>query len=235
MANGDLGIRLTRNPNGNQGQPVLIGGVELLTTQSEQSSGADAPGFSMESGLEIRQRNTTIPNSGTITGAVESSGLGALRRQARRREFVRITTPEGSINRCVVEEVQRTREGGFIDKFEVDVTWAQIFTANVGTVQLRAVTQDGPKSGSAGSNGGGQQSLVGSNTQTTQNGPQAEADAPTNASGPIDEFVTNTQQTANDAAATLGNLGNAIGGWAASTNDQIGNAIGLGPTGGDDT
>ena len=205
MANGDLGIREIRNPNGS-GQPVLVGGVEVYTTSSEQSSGADAPTKSMESGAEITQRNVLVPNAGTISGAVESSGLGPLRRQARTREFVSITTPEGSLPRCVVEDVSRTREGGFVDKFGVKIQWRQVFLANVGTAELRAITSDGPKSPSAGGGGSEQRSLVGDQQKNTTNGPQVDASGDQG-------FITNTQQTVDAAAQTLGNIGNSIGSW----------------------
>ena len=203
-ANGNLGVRLIRNPNGSL-QPVTVGGVVVIPTESEQSSGADAPTKSMESGAEITQRNVLVPNSGTISGAVASSGLGALRRQARTREFIRITTPEGSLPRCVVEDVSRTREGGHLDKFGVDIQWRQVFIANVGTAELRAITQDGPKSGAAGS-GGGQQSLVGNQQKNTSNGPQVDASGDQG-------FIANTQQTVDGAAQTLGDIGNAVGDW----------------------
>lgn len=160
-------LPVINNPN-NSSQPVIVGGIELITTQSEQESGVDAPTKSMERGAEISQRNVVVPDSGTLTGAVDSSGLSALQGLTRRREPITITTPESTITNCVVESVQRTREGQHVDKYEVVVDWRQVFVAEVGTVTVTAQTGDGKKS--QGSSGADSISLAGSDSDSSAQG-----------------------------------------------------------------
>lgn len=160
-------LPVTQNPNFS-GQPVIVDGVEVVTTMSEQESGVDAPTKSMERGAEISQRNVVVPESGTITGAVDSSGLSALQGLTRRREPITITTPESTITNCVVEAVRRTREGQHVDKFEASIEWRQVFVAEVGTVTITAVTGDGKKS--EGSSESDSVSLAGSESESSAEG-----------------------------------------------------------------
>ncbi|WP_407934094.1 phage baseplate protein [Halocatena halophila] len=155
-------MKLVENPHW-AGSPVIVGGVEIITTQSEQESGVDAPTRSIEQGHEVTQRNVLTPESGTITGVVRASELSALSSLSRRREPVTITTPEGTISNCVVEKVTRTREGGHLEKFDITVKWRQVFIAEVGTVSITAQTGDGKKS--QGSSNASSNSLAGSKSK----------------------------------------------------------------------
>lgn len=166
-------LPVTQNPN-YSGQPVIVDGTEIITTQSEQESGVDAPTKSMERGAEISQRNVVVPESGTITGAVDSAGLSALQGLTRRREPITITTPEATITNCVVEAVRRTREGQHVDKFGVTIDWRQVFTAAVGTVTITAQTGDGKKSQGSGS--ALPISLSGSDSETSSQGADTGSD-----------------------------------------------------------
>ena len=158
---GALGVRRITNPNFSGGGPVLIGGVELWTVEAEQSGGQDIPQEPLEGGYEVSGRNVLTPESGTLTGAVNSDGLGALKDLYRRQEPVSITTPEGRVTECFVDDVSRTRQGQFVDKFGVEVSWQQVFLAEAGTTSVQAITADGKATGSAGSDGG--QTFVQSN------------------------------------------------------------------------
>lgn len=161
-------LPLIRNPNFS-GQPVIVGGVEVITTESEQLSGVDAPTKSMERGAEISQRNVLHPDSGTITGAVDGAGLSALQGLTRQREPISITTPESTISNCVVEEVTRTREGRHVSKFGVSIAWRQVLIAEIGSVTITAVTGDGKKS--QGASDSSSVSLAGSkSTSSAQSG-----------------------------------------------------------------
>lgn len=155
------------------GQPVIVGGVEVTTTKSEQESGVDAPTKSIERSAEITQRNVLVPESGTITGAVDSSGLSSLRGLATRREPITITTPEATIQNCVVETVSRTRDGQFLTKFDVTIDWRQVFIAEIGSTTLQAVTGDGKKT--KGSSGSSPLSLAGSDSKSSSQGANSDS------------------------------------------------------------
>ena len=146
---GALGVRRITNPNFSGGGPVLIGGVELWTVEAEQSGGQDVPQEPLEGGYEVSGRNVLTPESGTLTGAVNSDGLGALKDLYRRQEPVSITTPEGRVAECFVDDVSRTRQGQFVDKFGVEVSWQQVFLAETGTTSVQAITADGKATESA--------------------------------------------------------------------------------------
>lgn len=150
------------------GQPVIVGGVEVITTQSDQESGVDAPTKSMERSAEITQRNVLVPESGTITGAVDSSGLSSLRGLVTRREPITITTPEATVQNCVVETVSRTREGQHVSKYGVTIDWRQVFIAEIGSTTLEAITGDGKKS--KGSSSSSPLSVAGSDSKSSSNG-----------------------------------------------------------------
>lgn len=162
-----MALPLVRNPH-RSGTPVVIGGVELITTQSEQTSGVDAPTKTLEKGSEINQRSVTKPESGTITGAVDASGLSGLHSLVQERTPISITTPEGTLSQCYVEEVSRTRDGRYVSKFGVRVNWRQIKLATLSTVSIEAVTNDGKKSQGSGS--ASPISLAGSNSQQSGSG-----------------------------------------------------------------
>lgn len=176
---GSSGLPVVRNPSGNTGPKVMVGGVEVITTTAEQQSGVEAPTKSIEHGAEISQRNVIKPESGSITGAVSGSGLSSLRGLARRRQPISITTPESTIKKCVVENVRRTREGQHVSKFGVTIQWRQVLLANVGSVVITAVTDDGKKSPSSGDTGS--VSLAEAESKKTPKG--------TNGDGENDTFV----------------------------------------------
>lgn len=155
------------------GQPVIVGGVEVITTQSEQESGVDAPTKSMERSAEITQRNVLVPESGTITGAVDSSGLSSLRGLVTRREPITITTPEATVQNCVVANVSRTREGQHVNKFGVTIDWRQVFIAEIGSTTLEAITGDGKKS--KGSSSSSPLSLAGSDSKSSSQGASSDS------------------------------------------------------------
>lgn len=138
-----------QNPNWS-GTPVVIGGVTLITTRSEQSSGVEGATRTLEKGSEIAQRNVTQPESGTITGATDASGLSGLYNIAQKRQPISITTPEGTIPQCYVSNVSRTREGGDVNKYDVTVEWNQIKLATLSSVSITATTGDGKKSQNSG-------------------------------------------------------------------------------------
>lgn len=162
-----MSLPVVRNPNWS-GQPVIIGGIELLTTSATQESGVDAPTKSMEKGAEISQRNVQHPESGTISGAVDGSGLSGLHSLVQQRDPISITTPEGTVQKCVVQNVSRTREGHHVSKFGVEVEWRQVLTAELGSVTIQAVTPDGKKSSGSGSSS--PISLAGSKSTSTSSG-----------------------------------------------------------------
>lgn len=163
-----MSLKVIRNPEWS-GQPVVVGGVEVVTTTSEQESGVDAPTKSMERGAEISQRNVQHPERGTIRGAVDGAGLSSLRGLTQRRDPISITTPETTVTKCVVENVRRTREGRHVSKFGVEIDWRQVLIAELGSVSIQAVTQDGKSTSSSSS--APSQSLAGSKGKSTSSGP----------------------------------------------------------------
>ena len=231
---GALGVRRITNPNFSGGGPVLIGGVELWTVEAEQSGGQDVPQEPLEGGYEVSGRNVLTPESGTLTGAVKSDGLGALKDLYRRQEPVSITTPEGRVAECFVDDVSRTRQGQFVDKFGVEVSWQQVFLAETGTTSVQAITADGKATGSAGSEG--QSSLVQSDSGTSGSSGEGSGGGAQIVSGEA-ASVGATQGTfdppeSTDAGLqnigeTLGNFAGDIADWATG-GDGDGNSSGEG-------
>ena len=218
---GALGVRRITNPNFSGGGPVLIGGVELWTVEAEQSGGQDVPQEPLEGGYEVSGRNVLTPESGTLTGAVKSDGLGALKDLYRRQEPVSITTPEGRVAECFVDGVTRTRQGQFVDKFGVEVSWQQVFLAETGTTSVQAITADGKATGSSGGDGG--QTFVQSDSGTggtSGSGSGGDSTGSASGAGPTGEL----------AGAGEGGLepGEQVGeaGGVASPNINIGETLG---------
>lgn len=147
---GGSSLPIVKNPNGKTAQSIVVGGVEVIATSSKQTSGVEVPTKSLERGAEISQRNVVEPDTGTITGAVGPSGLSSLKGLARRRDPISITTPESTIQKCVVESVQRTRKGEYTNKFGVVINWRQVLIAQVGSVEIKASTGDGKKTKGSG-------------------------------------------------------------------------------------
>ena len=216
---GALGVRRITNPNFSGGGPVLIGGVELWTVEAEQSGGQDVPQEPLEGGYEVSGRNVLTPESGTLTGAVNSDGLGALKDLYRRQEPVSITTPEGRVAECFVDDVSRTRQGQFVDKFGVEVSWQQVFLAETGTTSVQAITADGKATGSAGSEG--QSSLVQSDSGTSGVSGEGSGGGAQIVSGEA-ASVGATQGTFNPPESTdagLRNIGETLGNFAGDIAD----------------
>ena len=235
---GALGVRRITNPNFSGGGPVLIGGVELWTVEAEQSGGQDVPQEPLEGGYEVSGRNILTPESGTLTGAVESDGLVALKDLYRRQEPVSITTPEGRVAECFVDDVTRTRKGEFVDKFGVEVSWQQAFLAETGTTSVQAITADGKATGSAGNES--QSSLVQSSTGSGSGGDSTGSASGTGPTGELagagegglesDEQVGEHGGVASpniNIGETLANFADGIADWATGGDDD-GNSSGGG-------
>jgi hypothetical protein len=193
--------------------------VELWTVEAEQSGGQDVPQEPLEGGYEVSGRNVLTPESGTLTGAVNSDGLGALKDLYRRQEPVSITTPEGRVAECFVDDVSRTRQGQFVDKFGVEVSWQQVFLAEAGTTSVQAITADGKATGSAGSEG--QPSLVQSDSGTSGTSGEGSAGGAQIVSEEA-ASVGATQGTFNPPESTdagLQNIGETLGNFAGDIAD----------------
>lgn len=206
-----LGVREVESPEGSS-QSVIVGGVEVAATSSEQAGGQDAPTAPVESGAEVTQRNVITPENGTITGWTDTQGLSSLYALYASREPISITTPEATVPLCVVEEISRTRDGQYVDAFQIDIEWRQILLGELGTATITAVTADGPKSPAAGSGPtSSEPSLVGGETKSTSGGPDAAPPA-------VVAAVENTPEPASasgsdDGGGWLDNIGSAIGDW----------------------
>lgn len=176
MAHGTT-IRVSHHPEGIEGPPIIVGGVELLTTSEDQETAQNAPTKSLASGQEITQRNVIEPESGALTGWTETAGVAELRSLAQEKEPISISTSEGTITRCVVESVSRTHDGQYMDAVEVEVVWRQILVAQIGTATIQAVTSDGASYPSAQSTPpGSENTVLGSDSQTASSGPTLAAE-----------------------------------------------------------
>lgn len=176
MAHGTT-VRVTEPPDGLQGPPIYVGAVELLTTNEDEETTQSAPTKSLGSGQEITQRNVIEPETGTLTGWTETSGVAELRALGHEEEPISISTSEGTIPQCIVESVSRTHNGAYMDAVEVEVQWRQIFVAQIGTATIQAVTPDGPSSAAAQSTPpGSENTVLGSESQTASSGPSLAAE-----------------------------------------------------------
>ena len=229
-----LGVRRITNPNFSGGGPVLIGGIKLYVIEAEQSGGQDVPQEPLEDGYDVSGRNVLTPESGTLTGAVESDGLGALKELYRRQEPVSITTPEGRVAECFVEDVTRTRQGKFVDKFGVEVSWQQVFLAETGTTSVQAITTDSKATGSAEDDD--QTTWVQSDGPTGDSsgpGPTGQLEGAGEGGLEPDEQVGEDGGVANpevDVGNVLGSFADDIADWATG-NDDGGNSNGGGSGG----
>ena len=171
MSGEDPGVRVVEGPT--SGQRMIVDGMELRAgVKSDQSSGQDAPKKSLEDGAEISQRNVLIPQSGVIYAAAETEEIARLRSVAEAEDPIQITSAEGTVSEVVVEDVRRTREGKYDDKFDVEFDWRQVFLAEVGAGSIEAVTEDGPASEGAESESG--DDAVGAESRSTSDGATTE-------------------------------------------------------------
>ena len=222
MSAGQLGIRISSNPNGQFGEGYVVDGFELTgSLEGQQSGGQDVPEQALEGGYDVRGRNVVNPEEGTLTGAVRKEELGALKQSYRKQELVSVTGPEGTLSECFIESIDRTHEGGYYNKVGVEVSYKQAFLAELGSVTVQAVTKDAKHSPSAGSKGdnGGQSSLVQSDSKNNPNGGgggQSGGNGNQSASGGGPDVSAQGSGSGGSGdgggGGFLGGVGNAIGG-----------------------
>ena len=182
---------------------MLIGGTKVYASGSQQSGGIDAPSTPLESGAEVAERNVVLPEEGTITAVAGAEEVAALRQLKEEKEPIPITTAEGSIPKCVVENVDRDWSNPELrePKFDVTIDWKQVFLAAVSQSTLVAVTADGKSSSKAGG-GGNSQSSTGPDSKNASNGPSA--------------FQQGRRAGRSDTSSALGQVGRDVSGWASS-------------------
>lgn len=163
------------------GQSVSVGGVQIRgETENNETSGQQAPTKSAENGYVYTTRIGPTATEGVITGWVNPDELPALKALADEKSPIPVSTPEGSYSQCVVDTVERNMAGVQPDAYNITINWREILQASTSTSRVRAITNDGAKSGGAGGPNDGSQgraTLADVNNATVSDGPDTAAGA----------------------------------------------------------
>ena len=196
---------------------VVINGTELPSAEgSSESAGAIIPTKTNEKGYDWNYRTGPESIDAEVEGRVNGADLAALKRLRDEKQPFSYASFTTQLPRAHIPEggLSIETEDGAPGAYSVTLSVVEIQQGQTGQSTIRAVSKSGTKSPKAGS-GKKQPGIVSTNGGKNGN-------------------AGNAGESNGNGGGSGGGLLSGIGDFAAGLNDQIGNAIGLGPTGGDD-